>query len=69
MPKIIRKLQNEMFIHLLIIMLFQKFLKIIRQSISEYIKYNYKIKQIGASPENNRTISIDETLIMHAGQK
>ncbi len=50
-------------------MLFQKFLKIIRQSISEYIKYNYKIKQIGASPENNRTISIDETLIMHAGQK
>ena len=46
-----------------------KFLKKIRQCISEYIKYNYKIKQIGASPENNRTVAIDETLIMHEGQK
>ena len=46
-----------------------KILKIIRQCISEYIKYNYKIKQIGGSPENNRTVAIDETLIMHEGQK
>ena len=33
--------------------------------MAEYIKYNYKKTQIRGSPEENKTVEIDETLISH----
>ena len=47
----------------------KKLLKIIRQCFFEYIKYSYKFKQIVGPPKKNRTVAIDETLIMHEQQK
>ena len=37
--------------------------------IAEYLKYAYKIVQIGGDPEANRTVAIDETLITHKDGK
>ena len=34
-----------------------------RKIIAEYLKYSYKISQIGGDPETKRTVAIDETLI------
>ena len=42
-----------------------KILKNIRYSIAEYNKYNYKLKQIGGDPDTNRTVAVDENLIVH----
>ena len=36
-----------------------------RCCIAEYLKYQYKIKQIGGSPELNRTVASDESLFIH----
>jgi hypothetical protein len=36
-----------------------------RKIIAEYLKYNYKLKQIGGNPDQDITVVIDETLITH----
>ena len=33
--------------------------------VAEYIKYNYNASQIRGAPELNRTVAIEETLIIH----
>ena len=38
-------------------------LKNFRKVIIEFIKYNYKLHQIGGPPEEECTVAIDETLI------
>ena len=40
-------------------------LKNFRKVIVEFIKYNYKLHQIGGPPEEECTVAIDETLITH----
>ena len=37
-----------------------------RKIIAEYLKYSYKLSQIGGDPETERTVAIDETLITHS---
>lgn len=39
-----------------------KFLKIIRRYISEYIKYSYKLRQIGGPLEKNPQLPLMKTL-------
>lgn len=46
-----------------------KILKKFLLCIAEYIKYKYKIYQIGGSPELNKTVAIDETLILHENNR
>ena len=36
-----------------------------RCCIAEYLKYQYKIRQIGGSPDLNRIVALDESLIIH----
>ena len=36
-----------------------------RKIIAEYLKYSYKISQIGGDPDTERTVVIDETFITH----
>ena len=37
----------------------------IRYVIAEYLKYKYKLRQIGGDPEENITVAVDESLITH----
>ena len=41
----------------------------IRFCIAEYMKYTYKLVQIGGEPESNRTVSIGETFITYIDGK
>ena len=42
-----------------------KILKNFRKVIAEFIKYNYKLHQIGGLPEEECNVAINETLITH----
>lgn len=44
-----------------------KNLEKIRQVIDEYLKYKYKLVQIGGDPFEDITVALDETLITHCG--
>ena len=46
-----------------------KILNNVRYFIAEYLKYAYKLVQIGGDPDSNRTVAIDETLITHIDTK
>ena len=37
----------------------------IRYVIAEYLKFKYKLRQIGGDPEENITVAIEESLITH----
>ena len=42
-----------------------KILQKFRQSIAEFINYNYKVSQIGGPPKEARTVTLDEALNIH----
>lgn len=46
-----------------------KILKNFRLCIAEYIKYKFKLFQKGEAPELNRTLAIDQTLILHKNNR